>query len=75
MFLIETNEVFKSENGLTQKTQSINGWKLKSWKFEMEKLTFITTDGALVGTSGSILTQTESNLFDLKPFKMQSALI
>lgn len=75
MFLIETNEVFKSENGLTQKTQSINGWKPKSWKFEMEKLTFITTDGALVGTSGSILTQTESNPFDLKPFKMQSVLI
>ena len=71
MFLIAQNENFRSENGSMFETQSINGLKLKSWKFEMAKPMFIIMDGEHDGMNGLNLTLIASNVSEVKLFKMQ----
>lgn len=55
-------------------TQSINGLKLKLWRFEMGRLTFTIMDGEQDGMNGLNLILIESNVFEVKLFKMQSVL-
>lgn len=71
MFSIAQNENFRLENGLTFETQSINGLKLKSWKFETAKPIFTIMDGEHDGMNGLNLTLIASNVSEVKLFKMQ----
>ena len=52
-------------------TQSINGLKLKSWKFETAKPIFTIMDGEHDGMNGLNLTLIASNVSEVKLFKMQ----
>mgnify|MGYP000856098323 FL=1 len=52
-------------------TQSINGLKLKSWKFEMARPMFTIMDGEHDGMNGLNLTLIASNVSEVKLFKMQ----